>query len=176
MENLKEVTQIITINTSKEKTWDVLFNKFGEVNLFNPLIEGSHHSSGKRGEVGCERQCDLDSKTSVIEKITAARGTDSFDIEIIDGGLPMMKTMKATIDLKVLGDNKTQVSFTMKFNTNPAFVAVLMKFMVKKMLVKLVNGLKYYLETGNEVTKENISEILKNSKKLGAENSFKLAA
>ena len=172
MENLKEVIIDITTNTSKEQVWDLLFNRFGEVNVFNPLIEGSHHTEGVQGEVGCERYCALDARNSVHEKIVAARGNDSFDIEIIKGGLPMMKTMKGTFDLKALGSNSTRVTFTIRFNTRPAIMAIFMKGMMRRMLHKMLVGMKYHLETGTLVTKENIKEIMKDYKRLNNNGAF----
>lgn len=173
MENLKEAVITIKVNSSKEKVWDLLFNRFGEVNVFNPIIEGSHHTSGVAGEVGCERSCTIDSKTKIKEKITARRGDEAFDIDIIEGGLPMMKTAKATFELKSLGTDLTEVKFTMRFNTKPAFMAFFMKGMMKKMLFKMLVGLKYHLETGDSVTKESISKIMKGYKKLDLDRGFK---
>lgn len=166
MEKLKEVIINIEVNSSKEDVWDLLFNRFGEVNVFNPLIEGSHHSSGQKGEVGVERVCNLDAKNDIREKITAASGTDSFDVDIIEGGMPMMDTMKATFNFKAIDVNQTLISFTMKYNTKPRFMANLMKGMMKKMLSKMLVGLKYYLETGDSVTKKNISNIMMDYKHL----------
>ena len=172
MGNLKEVTIDVTTNTSKEQVWDLLYNRFGEVNVFNPLIEGSHHTIGAQGEVGCERQCDLDARNSIHEKIVAARGNDSFDIDIIKGGLPMMKTMKGTFDLLAIGPSRTRVTFTMRFNTKPGFMAMFMKGMMHKMLHKMIVGMKYHLETGNLVTKENIKQIMKDYRLLGYNGVF----
>lgn len=166
MEKLKEVIIDIEVNSSKEEVWDLLFNRFGEVNVFNPLIEGSYHSSGQKGEVGVERVCNLDAKNDIREKITAARGNDSFDVDIIEGGMPMMDTMKATFNLKAVDVNQTLISLTMKFNTKPRFMANLMKGMMQKMLSKMLVGLKYHLETGDSVTKNNISKIMKDYKYL----------
>jgi hypothetical protein len=172
MKKLRKVTVEIDISTSKENVWDLLFNRFGEVNLFNPLIDGSHHSSGKKGEVGCERECAIDAKHTVREKITAARGNESFDIDIIEGGLPMMDEMKATIDLKALHENSSRVMFTMSYNTKPAFMGALMKGMMTKMLNRLLIGLKYHLETGKLVTKENIKFIARSYNNLNSDHSF----
>lgn len=172
MKKLRKVTVEIDISTSKENVWDLLFNRFGEISVFNPLIDGSHHTSGKKGEVGCERHCDIDARHSVREKITAARGNESFDIDIIEGGLPMMDEMKATIDLKSLHENSTRVFFTMSYNTKPAIMGALMKGMMNKMLNKLLIGLKYHLETGELVTKENIKIIVKDYKNLSNNHSF----
>jgi hypothetical protein len=172
MTNFRKVTIDIDVNASKEKVWDILFNRFGEVNNFNPLIEGSHHSQGAKGEVGCERVCDLDAKNSIHEKIVAARGNESFDVDIIKGGLPMMDKAKATIDLKTISDSRTNVTFTMNFTSKPAFMAPLMKGMMAKMLKKMLVGLKYHLETDQLVTKSNINSIIKGYRKLQDSEAF----
>jgi len=172
MEKLKNVTVSIITNSSKDQVWDLVFNRFGEVNIFNPIIEGSHYTKGVQGEVGTERQCDIDSKNSVIEKIVAARGNDSFDIDVIEGGLPMMKTMKGTFNLKSLAPNRTEIAMTMRFSTKPAFMATLMKGQMSKMLFKMMIGLKYHLETDGVVTKENIKGIVKDHNRLEANAAF----
>ena len=172
MKKLREVTLEIIANKSKDLVWDLLFNRFGEVNVFNPLIEGSYHTTGQKGKVGCERKCDIDSRNSVHEKIVAARGQDSFDVDIIEGGLPMMDTMKATFDLKELSANQTKVSFTMGYSTKPAFMGALMKGKMANMLFTMLVGLKYHLETGQFVTKGNIKGIIKDYKQLQNNEAF----
>ncbi|NQY08920.1 MAG: hypothetical protein HRT71_05305 [Flavobacteriales bacterium] len=172
MKDLREAIVTINLDSSKAEVWDLLFNRFGEVNIFNPIIDGSHHRSGTKGEVGCERRCDIDANNFVHKKITGRKGTDSFDIEVIEGGLPMMGDMLATLNLKEITPNQTNISLTMKFNTSPAFVGALMKPMMKAMLFKMMIGLKYYLETGHAVTKENIKGIIRAHKRLSADESF----
>jgi ribosome-associated toxin RatA of RatAB toxin-antitoxin module len=172
MKKLREFQLEVNINTSKEQVWDVLFNRFGEVNLFNPVLEDSHHTAGVKGEVGCERQCDIDSRTSIQERITAARGNDSFDINVIKGGMPMMDKMNATWDFRETGTSQSRVRLTMRFNTKPAFVGALMIGMMTKMVKSMLIGLKYHLETGNLVSKVNIKGIMKVYKRLQENESF----
>jgi hypothetical protein len=172
MEKLREFQIEVNVNASKEEVWDLLFNKFGEVNLFNPEIEGSHHTTGVKGEVGCERQCDINSKTSIHERITAASGNDSFDVEIIKNDMPMMDKMLATWDLKDIGGGQTRARVTVRFNTKPAFMGALMKGMMSKMINRMAMGLKYHVETGNLVTKENIKSIVKEYKQLKGNKRF----
>lgn len=172
MTKFRKVTINIDVNASKEKVWDILFNRFGEVNNFNPLIDGSHHSQGAKGEVGCERVCDLDAKNSIHEKIVASRGNESFDVDIIKGGLPMMDKAKATFDLKALSENKTNVLFTMSFTSKPTFMAPMMQLMMPKMLRKMLVGLKFHLETDQLVTKSNINSIMKGYRKLQDSEAF----
>lgn len=175
MSQLKTIQNTITVNTNKEKVWDLLFNRFGEVSLFNPLIDGSHYTKGSKCEVGTERRCDIDSKTYVHEKITSTRGNNGFDIDIIEGGLPMMGEMKASIDLEVLNNELTKVIFTINFSTKPTFMAGIMKGMIRKMFGKLLIGLKYHLETGQLVTKKNIFSIIREYNRLRSTESFHVA-
>lgn len=172
MKKLREFQLEVNVNASKEEVWDLLFNKFGEVNIFNPEIIGSHHTKGVKGEVGCERQCDINSQTSVHERITAANGHDSFDVEIIKSNMPIMDQMLATWDLKDIGGGQTRTRVTMRFNTKPAFMGGLMKGMMSKMINRMVIGLKYHVETGNLVTKENIKGIIKEYNQLKGNQGF----
>lgn len=174
MTKFRKVSIDIDISAGKDSVWDMIYNRFGEVNNFNPLIEGSHHSNGAKGEVGCERVCDLDAKNSIHERIVAARGNESFDVEIIKGGLPMMDKAMATFDLTVLSDSRTKVTFTMNFTSKPAFMAPLLKGMMAKMLKKMLVGLKYHLETDQLVTKSNINSIMKGYRKLHDSESFEV--
>ena len=172
MKKLRTVSVDIQINSSKAKVWDVLFNRFGEVNAFNPLIEGSHFTKGTKGELGCERQCDLDSKNSIQEKVVAVRGDNGFDIEIIEGGLPMMDSMKATLEVEEILVNQTLVTATINFNTSPSFMGGILKGTMAKMFFKLLVGLKFYLETDEEVTKQHIGDIMKTYKIMGPNDTF----
>jgi hypothetical protein len=174
MKKIREFKKEIVVNCSKAEVWDVLFNRFDEVNSFNPLIDGSHHTKGEKGAVGCERQCDLDSKHSIHERIIAARDNEGFDIDIIRGGLPMMDEMKGSYLLEALADEKTRVTFTVRYNTKPSFMAVIIQGMMAKMFFKMLIGLKYHLETKKLVTKSNIKSIVKAYGRLPYQANFKL--
>lgn len=172
MKKFRTVTLNIDINTTKDKVWDLIFNRFGEVNVFNPLIDGSVSTNEMQGAVGAERKCDLDAKNSVHEKIVAVRGNDGFDIDIIEGGLPMMDKMNGSFDLEATSANQTRVTLTMNFTTKPAFLAAIVKLMMPKMLNKMLVGLKYYLETDQLVTKGNIDNIMKGFKNIKKGEGF----
>lgn len=169
---MREVQQTIHIHAPKEKVWDVLFNRFGEINNFNPLIEGSHYIKGDKGFVGCERHCDIDSKHSVLERITRAESGLNFDVEIFEGGLPMMDKMQARFDLTEKSGDQTEVLLTVTYSTKPAFIGGLMKGKMSRLFFKMLIGLKYHLETGELVSKEDIKEIHKAYNDLGANESF----
>ena len=166
----------IDIHSNKDEVWDLLFNRFGSVNNFNPIIEGSHHTNGKEGEVGCERVCQIDSKTKITERISEATTGENFTIDIIGGGLPMMDTMQGKFFLKAKSNGATEVKAQVNFTTKPSFMAKFMKGAMKKMFFKMLIGLKYHLETNELVTKENIKSIIKEHKALGSVYKFPVAA
>jgi hypothetical protein len=172
MKKFKQVAIDIDINVTKEKAWDVLFNRFGDINDFNPHLEASRHTKGVEGEVGCERKCDMDAKNSVVERIVDVRGTDGFDVDIIEGDLPMMDELKVSIDVKTISSNQTKVIFTVNFAPKIVLMTPLMKGMITKMFKKLLVGLKYHLETEELVTKSNINDIVKGFKKLQRSEAF----
>ena len=173
MKKFKEVNLEMVVNTSKEELWDLTFNRFGEVNVFNPVIEGSHYTSEAKGEVGCERQCDLDSKGGhVVERIVDATGHDTFEIEIVGGNMPMMEKAFARFHFNETAPNRTHVKLEMRFRSKPAFMAPLMAFMMKGMLADMLKGLKYHLETGEMVTKVNIKSIKRAYNGLSKGQSF----
>jgi len=172
MKKIHEIEKEIIVFASKDKVWDLLVNQFGEVNNFNPLIIESHALDSKQGKVGCERHCAIDNKRSVVERITGIRGKESFDIEIVEGGLPMMDEMRITLDIKEVGNGKTRVAMKFKFNTSPGFLAPALKGMMGKQLDTLMVGIKYHLETSGMVSKENIKSIMTGYKKVGENSNF----
>ncbi len=152
---MKTLTKKIEVDVSKEEAWDVLFNQFGQVSRFNPLIKGSAHLSGAEGAVGATRSCDLTTGGTIKEKIIAAEPTRHFEFEIIEGSMPMVKKMFAAYSLQPLADTRTEITFTVKFMASPSFMGGIMKIMMGRMFLKMLTGLKDYLEMGIEVNQGN---------------------
>jgi hypothetical protein len=174
MKKMHVINKEITVHTSKHDVWELLVNKFGEVNSFNPLIDESHALDDVQGKEGCERHCTIDNKNSVRERISNIRGNESFDVEIVEGGLPMMDQMAGSYNIIELGDEKTKIQMIFKFNTNPGFIAPVLKGMMSKQLHTLMVGTKYHLETGGKVTKENIKSIMKGYDQIGENANFEV--
>lgn len=161
------------INVSKSKTWDVLFNRFGDVALHNPNLENSNFlNDSKTGGLDCERHCSLDAKTYVKEKITDIQGNDRFAFVVTDSNLPMVKEMKGDYQVIELAPDKTKVIFTMNIATSPSFMIYVMKGKMKKILQKSLIGMKYYLETGVTVQKDLFSIVFKTYQQMEASASF----
>jgi hypothetical protein len=165
-------TDAVIINASKEKVWDLLFHRFSETHLFNPNIEGSHDINSKKGEVGCERQCNIDKKTFIKERVVKADEFRSFTIDVIGGNMPMLKEMQIVFAIESISPNQTRVMINAEFNTKPSFLAGLIKGMFKKMLFGVLVGLKYHLETGQLVSKNTFKPIFKKYQNLQVSQSF----
>ena len=76
----------------------------------------------------------------------------------------MMKEMTAIYELTSLGDNQTGVKMTSIATSSPGFMMALMKGQLAKGLEQHLFGLKYYIETGKTVNKDNYKEVSKNYK------------
>lgn len=172
MTNIKTITSEIEVNASNAKVWEALYTNFGNIHLFNPQLDGSHFTKGDVGEVGCERECQLDSKTYVRERITKAEDQKSFTVDIYDGNMPMVDKVEVDFILIPINPNKTRVGYIAKFSTKPAFMGSLMKAPFNKKFKSILIGLKYYLETGKTVSKSTYKPIYKQFKQLQPAQSF----
>ena len=83
-----------------------------------------------------------------------------------------MDKMKATLEVQEIQQNRTMVTAIINYNTTPAFMGGIIKGNMAKMFFKLLLGLKYYLETGEEVSKNSIQDIMKTYKLMEVNDSF----
>ena len=153
------------INASIEKTWEVLFNQYGDIHIHNPTMPTSKYiDNATKGELNCSRHVTFDDKLFLEETITEVNENKSFKVEAYKHNLPFLKDMSAIYELSSIGTDKTEVKMTSIVSTSPSFMIYLMKGQLGKGLKKHLFGLKYYLETGKTVNKDNYSEIFKNHK------------
>ncbi len=153
------------INASKEKTWEVLFNQYGDIHIHNPTMQSSNYMhNASRGELNCVRHCKFSDKLFLDEKITEVNENNSFTIVVTEHNLPFVKEMSATYELSSIENEMTEVKMTSYNSFSPGFMKYLMRGQMGKSLVKHLFGLKYYIETGKTVNKDNYSEIFENYK------------
>ena len=86
--------------------------------------------------------------------------------------MPLINTMIIDIKLQAVNPKKTKVILDGGFNTKPGFIGFLMKSPFKKKLTDMLIGLKYYLETGNQVSKKNLQTYFQKVPKTGTESIF----
>jgi hypothetical protein len=151
------------INTSKERTWDVLFNQYGDIHIHNPtMIKSNYLNEGSKGELNAVRHCEFSEKLFLDEKITEVNGTDSFKIVVTEHNLPFVKEMAAIYELTAIADEKTEIKMISFNSFSPDFMKYLMKGQMAKSLLKHLFGLKYFAETGKIVNKDNYTEVREN--------------
>ena len=153
----------MTINAPVEKTWDVLFNQYGDIHVHNPgMIASNYENGATHGALNCARHCQFDEKLWLKETITKVDENRSITVTSTEHNLPMMKDLAATYELTPIGSGKTEVTMTSIASTSPKFMIHLVKGILGKGLVKHLFGMKYYLETGKTVNKENYKQVYKN--------------
>tara|TARA_B100000809_G_C15111924_1_gene520932 strand:- start:507 stop:995 length:489 start_codon:yes stop_codon:yes gene_type:complete len=155
----------IIVNSSKEETWEVLYNQYGDIHIHNPGMPISKYlGNSTKGELNAKRYCTFNDKLNLEEKITEVDELNSFKVVVYKHNLPFMKGMSAFYGLTSIENNKTEVKMISNVTTSPGFMVYLMKGQLGKGLKKHLFGLKYFLETGKTVNNDNYSEVLKNYK------------
>ncbi|MCK9411517.1 MAG: hypothetical protein M0Q53_04395 [Prolixibacteraceae bacterium] len=173
MGNPKKIaTEAVLINASKQEVWNLLFHRFGETHLYNPNIEGSHGTNGRKGEIGCERECSIDRKTNIKERIVNAEEFKSITVDVIGGNMLMVNEMQVILLVDPVSSIQTKVSINASYTTKPSFMAGIVKGMFRKMLFGVLIGLKYHLETGNAVSKKSFKSISGNFCRLQGSQAF----
>ncbi|MDB4835127.1 hypothetical protein OAH12_00920 [Cyclobacteriaceae bacterium] len=153
------------INASIERTWEVLFNQYGEIHIHNPTMPTSKYlNNATKGELNCSRYVMFDDKLYLEETIKEVNEHKSFKVEAYKHNLPFLKDMSAVYQLSAIGADKTEVTMISYVSTSPSFMIYLMKGQLGKGLKKHLFGLKYYLETGKTVDKDSYTEVSKTYK------------
>ena len=148
-----EITE--TVNAPVTDVW-AAWDDYGNIDKFNPNLNRSFliDDSGETG-LGAQRQCDMsDGKNFIQERIVEYVPQKKMVVDVYHGTLPL-KSAKATISMKPLAIDRTELSFTMEFTPGMGLLGRLMIPMMKpqfrRALTKLVAACKAYVETGEEV-------------------------
>ena len=152
---MAKVSVTRTVDAPLDKLW-ASWDDFGAIYRFNPNLKGSFilDGSAKTG-LGAERQCDLsDGKNYIQERIVEYAPHRRLVIDVYNGTLPL-KSAVASFDLKSLGPDRSEVTMTMEFKPKFGLLGKLMVPMMKpqfrKLLGKLLDGNKAFVERGEEV-------------------------
>lgn len=162
------ITRKIWVDAPKDKVWAALAD-FGGVYKFNPNVPTSFSTSDENEGVGATRHCDLAIPgASLEERIINWKEGESYTIEIYEGKMqPPMKFAYGTLGVEEEAGG-TIVTGTMEYEMKYGVLGFLMnQMMLKSQLIKawerVFAGLKYYVETGEEVDKSvrvNVSAVV----------------
>lgn len=135
-------------------SWD----DFANIDMFNPNLNRSFQlGRGQPTGLGAERQCDLaDGKNYIQEKIVAYEPRKRLVVDIYNGTLPLERAL-ATFDFEALGADRSRVTMRMDFTPKmwplTAPMLPLMKAQFRKLLGKLLDGNKAYVERGEIIAR-----------------------
>ena len=150
----------VTIGASREDVWEVLFTQYGDIHMHNPTMDSSKYMhDALKGELGSARHVQFSDKLYLQEKIADVDEGNAFTVVSTEHNLPFLNTMSATYELSSIEPELTEVTMTSQNSTSPGFMIYLMRGQLRRSLAKHLFGLKYYVETGRTVNKDNYSEV-----------------
>ena len=146
------------IDASKDKVWDTLAD-LGGIYKWNPGVSSSHSTSESSSGEGATRHCDLQTPGGknmgyLEEKAFDWREGEGFKIDVYETNMPL-KNNVVSFTVKADGEGtRVAVSpdYAIKYGPLGAIADLLfVRRQMKKGMDGLLAGLKYYVETGNEV-------------------------
>ena len=146
----------IKINASKEQVWEVL-SDLGSIYKWNPGVSHSYSTSDGGGGEGATRHCDIQTplKGYLEERAFDWREGEGFKIDIYDTNFPWKRNVLAFSLRAESGETVVEVSpeYQLKFGVLGALIDRLaFNRQFRKGMKGLLEGLKYHVETGEEVT------------------------
>lgn len=149
-----------TVNASQEDVWEVLFGQYGDIHAHNPTMQASNYLNGaSRGAVDVVRHCDFTDKLWLDEQIVEVDEGKSVRIVVLDHNLPFVDDMSATYELIPIAEDVTNIKMVSSNSFSPGLMKYVMKGQMRKNVAKHLFGMKYYIETGKIVDKDNYSQI-----------------
>ena len=148
-------SQEIRINAPKEKVWAVLAD-LGNIYRWNPGVSHSYTTSESSQGEGATRHCDIERplKGYLEERAFDWREGEGYKIAIYDTNFPNKDTV---IDFSVRTEEdgtKVEVSpeYKLKFGLLGKLIdRLFFERQFRKGMTGLLSGLKYHVETGEEV-------------------------
>ncbi len=152
---MPNVTLTRMIDAPVAEVWTA-WDDFAHIDKFNPNLSKSFllEKSQTTG-LGAERQCTMrDGKNFIQERIVEYQENERLKIEIFNGTFPL-KDNFATIGMRQVAPRKTELTFSMdfvpKYGPLGRMMVPLMKPQFKKMLGKMMDANKAYIEHGEVV-------------------------
>lgn len=155
---MPHVTVSRTIDAPVSEVW-ASWDDFANIDKFNPNLNRSFliGNNGDTG-LGATRQCDLeDGKNYIQERIVEYVPEQKVVVDIYNGTLPL-KSAKAEVQMRALGPTRTELTFTMHFVPKMGLIGrmmvPMMKPQFKKLLGKLLDGNRAYIESGVAIARQ----------------------
>ena len=157
MRVMGKVEKRVAIERPVEESWAALAD-FGTIYKWNPGVAQSHLTSGAGGEVGATRHCDLQNPSGHLEeRVIGWEAGRKLKIDVYESSFPLRHNIVTFEALPNGGGSTVSVSvdYALKFGPLGALADRLFaRRAYRKGFQAMLEGLKYYVETGNEVGDE----------------------
>lgn len=143
----------IIVNKSIDKAWHVLGHGFADVHIWaSPVNHSGGSGNSFNGATCSERGCDIAGMGKTKEKLIKYSDADYLLSYTVPEGMPsMVKYATNTWQLTSLGIDKSKLTMVMDL-TLGGFIGMIMqpmmKMMMGKMAVTIIQDFKYYVENG----------------------------
>jgi len=155
---MPSVRATIDVDASPEEVWKAIAD-FGNIHRWNPGVPKSHLTSEQAEGIGTTRHCDLALLgASIEERVTEWEPGSHYKVDIYDKKrVPFVKNLRAEVGVEPT-DGGSRAYFHARYDTSAGPIGRLMsRFMIRPQYEKggraFVAGLKYFVETGNDVEK-----------------------
>ena len=149
---MSKIKMEIAVDATPEKVWDVL-GDFGNVYKWSPAVISSSALSGHERGGDAIRQCEVPGFGTVDETVTDWTEGQGFRFEVEATG-----PIKRGISEWRIQDRDGETFVSVAFDFHVRFGAIgsvmdrlVMRRMIRRLLSRTLTGLKYYVETGEEV-------------------------
>jgi hypothetical protein len=148
-------TYKIKIDASPERIWKIL-SDFGGIQNYNPYIVQAFLTSHEKTGVGMVRHCELAPWGMVVEQVVEWNEGSDYTLEVVKGsGQQPFKYSRVKIGL-IPASGSTEVFITMDYllrfgPIGEVMDALMINRSLKKKLPTILNGLKHFAETGENV-------------------------
>lgn len=149
----------IHVDAPPDRVWGALAD-FGSIHRWNLGVPASHQMSTPDPGVGTTRHCDLSLPGSYIrERVVAWEPGSHYEVHIFEKKrVPMVTDLYATVGVEAEGDG-SRAYFEPRYRTKAGllgriFDRIAIAPQYRKGGREFVAGLKHYVETGEDVTRD----------------------
>jgi len=169
--NLKNIYEVMPINVTPEKMWQVL-SVYGDVSSFHGGVEQSYKAegSGNQAKIGGERICnivDMGLKIQLKERIIDYQEGVGYQYEVYEWKNFPLRKMFFKFSIQESFDGNTFLRLDIDYKAKPAILTPIMAWKMRILIHDVLLGYKHYAQTGEK--KVPISTLRKKYKSLHAE-------
>lgn len=154
---MSNITRSVIVQASTQQVWAIL-GDFGGVHRWHPKVETSPITNDISEGLGAERICNFYDGTSVKEEIVEYREGEMLKVVLSEFSMPLNHG-EATISLRKLSDEETEVSFSMDYEVKYGPLgwvmnSLMMTPMMGKMFEQVLGALDHHVVTGELIGRD----------------------